>query len=184
MVGMASVEHLVQMIHNESDIYEEYRNELWDNETQKFRSREDVTIWYGDERHGHLTVGYGSHDVKRQYEELGAVSNHLGPELGFGIHLGDTLDNDVILIKAAWGGRDLAVDFRPPSSGEGSYLVDYFHPTQEMVKPSAYGGTYRDMVSEITKGLENIHLYYPNYNAAEGYDLAAMIFFQGYNDVM
>ena len=61
-------------------------------------------IWYLG-RKGKLTVGYG------------AKEGMIGPELGFGLVMGDCLDNQVLLIKVAWGGKSLAKDFRPPSSG-------------------------------------------------------------------
>ena len=41
----------------------------------------------------------------------------MGPEVGFGWALGDYYDSEVLLIKVAWGGKSLAVNFRPPSSG-------------------------------------------------------------------
>ena len=43
--------------------------------------------------------------------------HHFGPELQFGHVLGDYFDNQVLLIKTAWGGKSLYRDFRPPSSG-------------------------------------------------------------------
>jgi alpha-galactosidase len=47
---------------------------------------------------------------------------HMGPELGFGWSVGDAFNTDgtndkVLLVKIAWGGKSLEVDFRPPSSG-------------------------------------------------------------------
>ena len=42
---------------------------------------------------------------------------YFGPELQFGHVLGDHFDNQVLLIRTAWGGRSLLGDFRPPSSG-------------------------------------------------------------------
>ena len=70
----------------------------------KWIVRDDVWIWYLG-RKGKLTVGYGARD------------DRIGPELGFGLVMGDCLDNQVLLIKVAWGGKSLAKDFRPPSSG-------------------------------------------------------------------
>ncbi len=70
----------------------------------KWVVRDDVWIHYLD-RKGPLTVGYGAKD------------DRIGPELGFGIAIGDAYDEPVLLIKLAWGGKSLAKDFRPPSSG-------------------------------------------------------------------
>ena len=58
-------------------------------------------------RKGGLTVsftGYGG-------------SSHIGAELQFGHVMGDYFDGPVLLIKTAWGGKSLYVNFRPPSSG-------------------------------------------------------------------
>lgn len=66
--------------------------------------RNDVWIHYLD-RKGKLTAGYG------------ANSDRVGPELGFGWVIGDAYEEPVLLIKLAWGGKSLAEDFRPPSSG-------------------------------------------------------------------
>lgn len=63
---------------------------------------------------------------------FGARADTIGPELGFGHVVGDAFDEPVLLVKVAWGGKSLAVDFRPPSAGGevgASYtqLVDHVH---------------------------------------------------------
>ena len=71
----------------------------------KWIVRDDV--WISDlDRKGPLTVGFGAKD------------DRIGPELGFGNVVGDAFDEPVLLIKCAWGGKSLAVDFRPPSAGK------------------------------------------------------------------
>ncbi|MFO0797351.1 MAG: hypothetical protein U0804_07720 [Gemmataceae bacterium] len=40
----------------------------------------------------------------------------IGPERGFGVVLGDRQPQAVLLVKAAWGGKSLYRDFRPPSA--------------------------------------------------------------------
>ena len=40
-----------------------------------------------------------------------------GPELMFAFQIENYFQDPVIIIKTAWGGKNLAVDFRPPSSG-------------------------------------------------------------------
>ena len=66
--------------------------------------RNDVWIWYMG-RAGALAIGYG------------ARNDRIGPELQFGNVMGDYFDEQVLLVKTAWGGKSLAKDFRPPSSG-------------------------------------------------------------------
>ena len=65
--------------------------------------RDDVWIKFLD-RKGKLTIGYGSPGC-------------IGPELEFGNAVGDHFDEQVLIIKTAWGGRSLFRDFRPPSAG-------------------------------------------------------------------
>lgn len=65
--------------------------------------RKDVWINYLG-KHGDLKVGYG------------APREGFGPELNFGHVVGNHFDEQVLLIKASWGGRALAKGFLPPSS--------------------------------------------------------------------
>ncbi|MEM7391953.1 MAG: sialate O-acetylesterase [Verrucomicrobiota bacterium] len=71
--------------------------------TYLWSTRQDVWINYLG-KHGDLTVGYG------------APKNGFGPEFNFGHVMGNHYDEQVLLIKASWGGRALARGFLPPSS--------------------------------------------------------------------
>jgi alpha-galactosidase len=86
-------------------------------------ARKDVQIWYLD-RHGDLAPGFGFRE------------GYIGPELGFGICVGDAINEPVLLIKLAWGGKSLASDFRPPSSGGevGAYYQDLIKLTKEVLR--------------------------------------------------
>ncbi len=57
------------------------------------------------EQKGKLTTGFG------------ASTNEIGPEFTFGIYMEKTLGEPILIIKTAWGGRNLVQDFRPPSDG-------------------------------------------------------------------
>lgn len=48
---------------------------------------------------------------------FGARPSAFGPEYAFGIMLEKGLDQPVLIIKTAWGGKSLHYDFRPPSAG-------------------------------------------------------------------
>lgn len=87
-----------------------------------WRIRDDVWIHYLD-RNDRLTVGFG------------AGTDRIGPELGFGWVVGDSIREPVLLIKLAWGGKSLAEDFRPPSSGGkvGPYYTEVVRQTQEVI---------------------------------------------------
>ncbi len=116
----------------------------------KWVVRDDVWIWYLN-RQGPLTVGYGARD------------DRIGPELGFGHVVGDALDNQMLLIKCAWGGKSLAKDFRPPSSGGES-------------------GPYYTQVVQLTKDvLARLKDLFPAYDG-RGYELAGFGWHQGWND--
>ncbi len=127
------------------------------NDDGTWVERKDVWIYYprgrGGTKKGNLTVGYGASDEK------------IGPELMFGLVMGDALAEQVLLIKTAWGGRSLAVDFRPPSSG------------------GEVGKTYTEMVGIVREALANLKQHFPDYDQ-KGYQLAGFVWFQGWNDMI
>lgn len=112
--------------------------------------RDDVWIWYLD-RKGKLTVGYGSRN------------DRIGPELQFGHLVGDRYKEQVLLIKVAWGGKSLAKDFRPPSSG------------------GEVGPCYKELLRHVRDVLENIETYFPGYKG-QGYEIVGFGWHQGWND--
>lgn len=111
--------------------------------------REDVSIWYLG-RKGKLAPGFG------------AKSSSIGPELGFGHVMGETFDAPVLLIKTAWGGKSLAKDFRPPSSG------------------GEVGPYYSEMITHVKTVLENLKKEFPQYQ--DGYEIVGFGWHQGWND--
>lgn len=158
----------------------------------KYIERNDVWINFFDRR-GKLTTGFGS-------------PNCIGPELEFGNAVGDALDEQVLLIKTAWGGRSLARDFRPPSSGLPSedYLKKKLDETNANIrkrnenekdekkkKPegtmeelkSLYGKTYREMMADIQAVLKDLPARFPNYKN-QGYEIAGFVWFHGWNDMI
>jgi alpha-galactosidase len=88
----------------------------------KWVARDDVQIWYLG-RKGNLSPKYGFRE------------GFIGPELGFGHVVGNAIDEPVFLIKLAWGGKSLAKDFRPPSSGGevGAYYKELLKLTREVL---------------------------------------------------
>lgn len=102
---------------------------------------------------GPLTVGFTVYGDK----------HHFGPELGFGHVVGDRFQNQILLIKTAWGGKSLYKDFRPPSSG------------------GEVGPYYTKMITEVREALANLKTDFPTYDSA-GYELAGFVWYQGWND--
>lgn len=149
----------------------------------EFASRDDVWIDYlGNQgrRHGKLTVGYGK--SRPQSVEL------FGPELGFGWTVGDHFDEPILIIKTAWGGKSLDRDFRPPSRGYPDSLQGQFEKAKRNNEDltlekyqEGYGHFYRRMIKEIKMVTEDLSTYCPEYEG-EGFEIAGMVWFQGWND--
>jgi alpha-galactosidase len=155
MVGPASIEHLSQLVTNTSTS-EEYQH-LWSG--TNWTQRDDVVVRF-EQQFGNLTVGYG-------------YSGQFGPELEFGWTVGDAIEDKILLIKTAWGGKSLAVEFRPPSSGIGNYSYP----------PIYFGNLYRLMVAEIYETLAKLEFYVRGYNKSGGYVLSGLVWFQGWSDL-
>jgi hypothetical protein len=90
-----------------------------------------------------------------------------------------------LLIKTAWGGKSLAVDFRPPSAGPYEPGMQEKErgdvPTGEKV-----GHYYREMIQFVRTTLKDaasISKVVPGYDAAQGYELSGFVWFQGWNDM-
>jgi alpha-galactosidase len=143
---------------------------------------------------GKLTAGYGSMwglDPTKPGDKI-------GPEFTFGLTMDAALDEPVLIIKAAWGGKSLHTDFRPP--GAGPYQLSSFqrenYPKQEghgipkdfeqwkADKAKATGHYYRLMIGHVRKVLDDVKRVYPNYDAAQGFELGGFVWLQGFNDMV
>ena len=142
------------------------------------------------------SIGCAGNDVKEQTGKVttgfGASTAAIGPEFTFGIYLEKRLQEPILLIKTAWGGKSLNTDFRPPSAGP--YL---FNETQsaafakdgkdlaamKAAKAKETGVYYRLMVEHVRKVLADIKRVYPDYDPKDGYELAGFVWFQGWNDL-
>jgi hypothetical protein len=147
----------------------------------KWIVRDDVWINFLDRR-GNLTVGFGS-------------PNCIGPELEFGMAVGDYFTEPVLLIKTAWGGRSLGRDFLPPSSKVPSddelraIVAKENEANRQRKRPEVtldevrgrYGKAYREMMQEIKTTLDELPQRFPAYKG-QGYELAGFVWFHGWND--
>jgi len=140
------------------------------------------------EKHGKLTVGYGAENSDPK----------IGPEFTFGIYMQKIVDEPILIIKTAWGGKSLHTDFRSPSAGQ--YVLNdfqrelYQHPGRHGVpkdldkwkadKAKATGVYYRLMTDHVKKVLADIKRVCPVYDEKQGYELAGFVWFQGWNDMV
>jgi len=143
---------------------------------------------------GKLTAGYGS----MWGQDPTKPGDKIGPEFTFGLTMDAALDEPVLIIKAAWGGKSLHTDFRPPSAGPYE-LNDfqrklYYGPKGHGVpadmekwlaqKKQDTGHYYRLMMEHLKKVLADPKKVIPDYDAAQGFELAGFVWLQGWNDMV
>ncbi len=135
----------------------------------------------GGEKHGPLTAGFGADDDK------------IGPEFMFGIRMQKLLDEPILIIKTAWGGKSLHTDFRPPSAGPYEFNENQLEGFRKQGKDlkaikkeraKATGHYYRLMMEHAKKVLADIKSVYPDYDSEVGHELAGFVWFQGWNDMV
>ncbi|MHC4086658.1 MAG: beta-L-arabinofuranosidase domain-containing protein [Planctomycetota bacterium] len=133
-------------------------------EGKKLVTRNDV--WVANRGHyGKLAPGYGA----RRSDSPGS---NIGPEYAFGYFIGEAIEEQVLLIKYAPGGRSLYTNFRPPSAG-----------VPERANPEKVGEDYRGLVAYVHDTLNSLKKRFPAYNESAGYEIAGFVWFQGYNDM-
>ena len=134
------------------------------------------------EQKGKLTAGFG------------ASPSEIGPEFTFGIYMEKQLNEPILIIKTAWGGRNLVGDFRPPSAGKRVFndtIVKGWkgmgvNPVREAERHNKElnGVFYRHMIDHVRKVLADIKRVVPEYDPKQGYELAGFVWFQGFNDLV
>ena len=125
---------------------------------------------------GKLTAGYGARE--NPAEDGGKI----GPEFTFGIAMDAALDEPVLLIKTAWGGKSLYHDFRPP--GAGVYPRTPKDIEKDRYLEAQSGHYYRLMIEHVKNVLADPKRVCPAYNAAQGYEIAGFVWLQGWNDMV
>ena len=147
---------------------------------------------------GKLTAGYGSmwgHAPTKSGDKI-------GPEFTFGLVMDAAFDEPVLMIKAAWGGKSLHTDFRPPSAGpfempaRTKELWDQHpqgaHGIPKLEERDAWwqgvrdrtGVYYRLMIEHVKQVLADPKQVIPGYNASQGYEIAGFAWLQGWNDMV
>ena len=99
----------------------------------------------------------------------------------------------ILIIKTSWGGKSLNTDFRSPSAGPYQFnegqIENFKKRGQDLAeerrkRAERTGVYYRLMLEHTHKVLDNIKRLYPAYNAKASYELAGMVWFQGWNDMV
>ena len=133
------------------------------------------------EQTGKLTTGFG------------ATPEKIGPEFTFGLYMQKFTDAPILLIKTSWGGKSLNTDFRPPSAGSyvfnDAQLAAFQKQSKDLAaiqaeKDKETGVYYRLMIDHVEKVLGDLKRVVPDYDAAQGYELAGFAWFQGWNDMV
>jgi hypothetical protein len=136
-----------------------------------------------EEQVGKLTAGFGAK----------ARGPKIGPEFTFGIYMQKLLDEPILIIKTAWGGKSLNTDFRPPSAGPYEFNETQLEQIRKqgkdiekikVDKAKATGEYYHLMIDHVKKVLADIKRVYPEYDPKQGYELAGFVWFQGWNDMV
>ena len=123
-------------------------------EVGDWNSTEGAFLYFannGDTIRTNVTVGQGND------------SNLIGAELMFAHQLDEYYDDPVLIIKTAWGGVNLAEDFRPPSAG------------------GATGEYYNEMIQIVQNVTQNLGIEFPNIGETD-FEISGFAWFQGWND--
>lgn len=128
------------------------------------------------EGRGKLTAGYGSRNKPDQ------DGGKIGPEFTFGLTMDRALQEPVLIIKTAWGGKSLFYDFRPPSAG-------VYKPTPADIEKGRnlekdLGLYYRLMIQHVQNVLHDIKRVCPQYDEQQGFELSGFVWLQGFNDLI
>lgn len=139
---------------------------------------------------GPLSVGYG-----------GSITT-IGPEYGVGIALERHIDAPILLVKCSWGNTSIADAWRAPSldgvetptekatreawnekmaaaaKKEGREYI----PKPAPKKVGKLSWCWNQVMPQVEKVLADPGKYYPDYDPKVGYEVAGLVWFQGYSD--
>jgi hypothetical protein len=143
--------------------------------------RDDVWYYHKD--------GKGEVTTSNLKPGLGA-NGGVGPELAFGHVMGNQYDEQVLLIKCAWGGQAIGMTFCPPSSGlPDDATLQTMYEGAKKKRPdltmdefkAVFGSRYRQVLTEVKEVLSNLKESFPGYQE-QGYEIAGFFWHQGWND--
>lgn len=130
-----------------------------------FANRSDVKLWWRD---GGPNLGGTVRKGDLGPPFKGGDTGKIGPEYAFGQVMGDFYpSSNVLIIKCAWGGRDLAERFRPPSA-----------VTNRGGRPGEFFSAIIDQTRDV---LTNLDTEFPAWSG-QGYEIVGFGWHQGFND--
>ncbi|MCU0797467.1 MAG: sialate O-acetylesterase [Akkermansiaceae bacterium] len=143
-----------------------------------------------DVRNVRVMVGKGGMQVFNN-EWMTIAGKAIGPEIGIGHHMGELLDEPVLILKSCIGNRSLGWDLLPPSvkayEHDGKLQPGYGETPATAgkgpTKPAGewYAGKqYDDDVANAKKVLEDLETYYPG---AKEFEVAGFFWWQGDKDM-
>lgn len=128
-------------------------------------ARSDVKVWWRDSELGEpRAVLKGDLDIGFSQSRN---PDWIGPEYSFGWVLGDFFAEPVLLIKTCWGGKNLHIDFRPPSAVAS--------------RGGVVGPYYTGMIEYVNDVLSNLDSEFPEW-AGMDFQIAGLVWHQGWND--
>jgi alpha-galactosidase len=120
-----------------------------------------------DVQKGPFMPGYGSKVT---------TDTTFGPDYTFGLYMQKHVQGPILIIKTAWGGRDLLKHFRPPSAGP--------YEQEKDSHGNPIGHYYQSIVKHVKNVLADPSQYHPGYDKKAGYEIAGFVWFQGFNDLV
>ncbi|MFT4842453.1 MAG: hypothetical protein ACJA0V_003582 [Planctomycetota bacterium] len=143
-----------------------------------------------DVRNVRVMVGRGGGMRVFNNEWMTVKGGKIGPEYGIGHHLGNLLDEPVMILKSCIGNRSLGWDLLPPGSErfeqDGNVYAGYKDSPDKWQKGTEpkpigwYAGKqYDDDTANAKKVLDELDKYYPG---AKAYEIAGFFWWQGAKD--
>ncbi len=124
--------------------------------------------------------------LKPGYEGEMTSKSTFGPEYTFGIYMQKHLNEPILIVKIAWGGRNLIEQFRPPSAGKYLTLTGKVIGEEKVMDGhgNPIGHYYNTVIKRVNEVLADPGKYHPAYKKADGYEIAGFVWFQGFNDLV
>lgn len=154
--------------------------------------RDDQGAWTErkDVRNVRVMVGRGGGMKVFNNEWMTVKGKTIGPELGIGHHLGNLLEEPVMILKSCIGNRSLGWDLLPPGSEQFEYDGKIYAgykdspdawPKGSEPKPIGWyaGKQYDDDIANAKKVLAELDKYYPG---TKRYEIAGFFWWQGAKD--